>query len=524
DAVERSLEKIVTSAGDLGSSSFELERSITGWASEYHLSRKRAQLLCGFDFAREQRVLEIGSGCGAITRFLGETFAHVVAVEGSARRARIARARTRDLEHVDVVCAPFQDLHFERKFDLVIVVGVLEYAAKFGSGSGDPYDAFLRRCRACLTDTGVLVLAIENQFGLKYFAGIGEDHSGTPFDGLEGYATRRSPARTFGRHELEARCRKQFERVEFHYPFPDYKIPSAVLSEAALATLDVTGLVSAYPARDYLHARRKPIFDDALVWAELARNRMSPLFSPSFLVVAGQTGSKLPSLGGLGVVYSANRKPELQTVTRIVRDASGDVRTIKSRRQGVRGATVGPLTLRAIEEPWVEGASLSMLLHQRSREGRSLLETFAPSKPWFEWLEDASRSSGHPGMVDGRHLDAVWRNAFLVDGRCVFIDQEWAWNAPLKRELLVIRSLHDFFQGRGGASAGKIAEIAAAFGVRLSAPDFDAFVDFEAHLRELVFDQERDRMRRGLAFELEHPYVYARLRDVKRLARSLRRR
>ena len=184
---------------------------------------------------------------------------------------------------------------------------------------------------------------------------------------------------------------------------------------------------------------------------------------------------------------------------------------------------MGPLTLRPITEPWATGPSISMLLRRRARqEDLTLAEAFAPCKLWFEWLGEASRSRVHPGRVEGRHLDSIWRNAFVNDGRCVFIDQEWEWHAPLKSKLLVIRSMRYFCHGRGGASAELMTQIAAAFGVRLSSTDFDEFVDLESRLLEIVFGKNRDHARRGLAFELDHPHVHARLREMKRLAQSFR--
>ena len=57
---------------DLSSSSPDLKQYIKDWPSEYHLSNKRAQLLAGFDFDPALKVLEVGCGCGAITRHLAE--------------------------------------------------------------------------------------------------------------------------------------------------------------------------------------------------------------------------------------------------------------------------------------------------------------------------------------------------------------------------------------------------------------------------------------------------------------------
>ena len=92
---ERYLEAVLSRATDLSADSYELEKWIRDWPSEYHLSRKRAHLLREFAFSRDQSAFEVGCGCGAITRFLGETFHDVVAVEGSLARARLARTLPR---------------------------------------------------------------------------------------------------------------------------------------------------------------------------------------------------------------------------------------------------------------------------------------------------------------------------------------------------------------------------------------------------------------------------------------------
>ena len=78
EEAERYLENAFQKSRDLGTQSRELESYIKDWPSEYHLTSKRAQLLAGFSFDRKKRVLEVGCGCGAITRYLGETFDEVV--------------------------------------------------------------------------------------------------------------------------------------------------------------------------------------------------------------------------------------------------------------------------------------------------------------------------------------------------------------------------------------------------------------------------------------------------------------
>ncbi|WWL44975.1 class I SAM-dependent methyltransferase [Pseudomonas parakoreensis] len=78
-----------------------------------------------FDADLKGDVLEIGAGCGAITRYLGEQGGNVLALEGSARRASIARSRTRDLPNVSVLAETFENFQVEKKFDVITLVGVL---------------------------------------------------------------------------------------------------------------------------------------------------------------------------------------------------------------------------------------------------------------------------------------------------------------------------------------------------------------------------------------------------------------
>ena len=87
--VEHYLEKVFSTARDLSSRSHELQRQIIDWPSEYHLSSDRSNILRPYDLSFVKHALEFGSGCGAISRYLGEQGVDVDAVEGSEIRARL---------------------------------------------------------------------------------------------------------------------------------------------------------------------------------------------------------------------------------------------------------------------------------------------------------------------------------------------------------------------------------------------------------------------------------------------------
>ncbi len=195
DGAEQRLFDVIGRAEDLSSTSDELAGSAQTWPERYHLSHDRANVLRPLNLQRGFKVLEVGAECGAITRYLGEMCDLVDAVEPVSARARVARTRTRDLPGVEVFVGDLFDVPGDNVYDIIVLVGVLEYV---GSGSAElaPYQKFLHRAASLLTEGGSLLVAIENRIGVKYLSGAPEDHSNRPFDSLEGYPNG-SLARTF---------------------------------------------------------------------------------------------------------------------------------------------------------------------------------------------------------------------------------------------------------------------------------------------------------------------------------------
>ncbi|MCE7917560.1 MAG: class I SAM-dependent methyltransferase, partial [Nitrosomonas sp. PRO5] len=293
DEVEQRIASIINEISDLSVLSSKLRQHCTDWPSLYHLSGTRANILRPFENDLHGDILEIGAGCGAITRYLGECGGNVLALEGSPRRAAIARARTRDLQNVTVVSDRFDLFSADQKFDAITLIGVLEYANLFTPGES-PALNMLERVRALLKPEGKLFIAIENQLGLKYFAGAPEDHLGQPMYGIEGRYRNDQP-QTFGRKELSSLIKKAgFNTAEFLAPFPDYKLPVSIITEHGFSSdvFDASALA-------YQSVRRDPqlppilTFSPELVWPTLVHNGLALELSNSFLVVAGNANEQV---------------------------------------------------------------------------------------------------------------------------------------------------------------------------------------------------------------------------------------
>ena len=203
------------------------------WPVVYHLSPIRENLLSWYPFDADCRLLEIGAGCGAVTGVLCDRVGEVVANELSKRRAEILATRHQDRENLKVVVGNLNEVKFCKPFDVVTLVGVLEYAERFTPGPR-PHIDFLRKIKEIVKPGGRVLIAIENRFGLKYWSGAREDHTSRFFDGIEGYR-HDDDARTFSRSELAEKIAFAGLTVEqFYYPMPDYKFPIQIFSDRAL--------------------------------------------------------------------------------------------------------------------------------------------------------------------------------------------------------------------------------------------------------------------------------------------------
>ena len=252
------------------------------WPILYHLSPVRENIINWYPFKEDATCLEIGGGCGAITGALCKKLSSVKVVELSKRRATILYERHKHFDNLEVFVGNLNDIEFDEKFDYITLNGVLEYAGSF-TNTDDPYADFLKKIKGYLKPDGKLIVAIENRYGLKYFAGAKEDHTGKEFDGITGYKDTNS-VRTFGKKELEELLsRSGYREQEWYYPHPDYKMPMEIYSQYWLPSS--SGELMQAPNFDY---ERFELFDESDAFKGIIENGQFEFFANSFLVICGE--------------------------------------------------------------------------------------------------------------------------------------------------------------------------------------------------------------------------------------------
>ncbi len=250
------------------------------WPLLYHLSPLRRNLLEWYPFQADANLLEVGSGCGVLTALFCEKLKQVDCVEISRKRSEINVRRNKQHENLHIMVGNIMDVDFTNTYAYITLIGVFEYTKNFVTGNR-PYTRLLSALHQVLRDDGRLIVAIENKFGLKYFAGAREDHTNIFFDSIEGYGNSSLYNRieTFGLYELIALFKRNgFEISELYFPHPDYKLPSCIYHR------DFPPDIYTYLEESIAYGRYDySLFNQHMAMLQIIKNGQFEFFANSFL-------------------------------------------------------------------------------------------------------------------------------------------------------------------------------------------------------------------------------------------------
>lgn len=484
DEHENYILDVVTNAIDCSVLSQELASHIKDWPSQYHLTPKRANLLRPFgDKFKGKRVLEIGCGCGAITRFVAECGANITSVEGSKRRATITRSRCKDLDNVTVICASSQNLPDIGQFDYVLLIGVLEYAQCFLGSDGQK--SLLQSCKSRLTPTGALFIAIENQLGMKYLAGTKEDHLGIPMVGIND-AYYENGVKTFGRIELNEIIKSVgFSEIQEYLPFPDYKLPTLLITPKGHEEYNelLYPLVSEVHYKD---AQRSETYTFSLEQATklIWKNKLSADLSNSFLMIVSEGDAKPDDDGSLAWYYSDVRKDDSSKKIRFFVDNNN----INTETFKLSGQLISTEKYHQGESLWLELVALvnkhSWLVKDVTLWAKNWIETVlndSGEKRDLKWDLELPR----------KYLDATPFNVIRTENGPKIFDLELETNKPLLISHLVFRGVFN--------SLLRLTSIAPTQDV----PDYNIFNLTKSILLELFPDMNDNAVENLLSDEVD---------------------
>lgn len=226
----------------------------------YALSDIRENLLEWYPFRANASLLQVGADCGALTGLFSRRVSLVTVLDEEEIQADIIKQRYSEAENI--TCLAMDLLEYEKTvsavYDYVVMTGTLKM----------PYSERITAAKKLLKPGGKLIVAVCNQFGLKYWAGVKKDDCSFSRDDIAFLLTR---------DDIE---HGRTGSLSWYYPMPDYKLPTTVYSESYLPKKgDLTFMLTAYDYPEYL------LMDVGAAFDTVCEDEQFENYANSFLII-----------------------------------------------------------------------------------------------------------------------------------------------------------------------------------------------------------------------------------------------
>lgn len=419
------------------------------WPILYHLSKQRENIVDWLPIDSSMKVLEIGSGCGAITGSLAKRAGRVDCVDLSRRRSLINAYRHDDCDNITINVGNFTDIEpdLDTDYDYVLLIGVFEYGQSY-IGTADPYVDFLNILKKHVAPDGRIAIAIENRYGLKYWSGCAEDHLSTYFSSIECYKDG-GVARTFSDKGLRDICKKAgLTDLHFYYPYPDYKFMTTLFSDNRLP--DKGELCNNLRNFD---RDRLLLFDEKAVFDGLLDEERFPFFSNSYMLIIGDR----PEIDY--VRYSNDRAPEYEICTQI--SGKDVIKRALSPEDGAKHIQNMHKSYELLKSRY-EGSMLDICPCKLLDDGSGIKFDYIPGRPLseiFDGFVAKEDTEGFAALFDEfikrisygedkpiADLDMVFSNILVPDdymnSKWTVIDYEWTEYKQIQTKEIAFRALY----------------------------------------------------------------------------------
>ena len=157
--------------------------------------------------------------------------------------------------------------------------------------------ALLKKCKQVLAEDGSILLLMNNQYGVQYFAGI--DNFDTIYE---------NPNQLLSKEEMEKIIKEEgFSKYQFFYPLPNYDFANAIYSDKYLPAYNDSKLAN---NNIYLQDNLV-VFDEIKLLRNFTKNGDFTKFTNSYLIEIN------PKSQEKAVFYNNIRKEEFRLITKI---------------------------------------------------------------------------------------------------------------------------------------------------------------------------------------------------------------
>ena len=344
--------------------------------------------------------------------------------------------------------------NLEGMWDYIVVSDAFARVPSIFEGKA-PYQKFFEEIKRHLKPNGHVILAVDNRYGLTYFAGSKERLTGKYFEGLEGYGHSEGIG-TFSREAVLAMTKEAgFTSAKTYYPYPNYRYMTALYTDAHLPSVgELSKNLCNY------EEERAVLFDETAVFDELIKEGKFQEFSNSYLFDLTLEEQKADE-ELLFLKYSVERDEKYRIRTEIVRKADGTkvVRKVpytdaakahvekikhweKVLGEQYKAADVAvnkcTLTAKGAEFEFLKGETLE-----------DVLDAYLEKDDFTGFVGEIQKYAAKLEQIvnqGANNIDLIFSNIILIDGKWNVIDYEWTYEAEVPLKFILHRAIVLYFE------------------------------------------------------------------------------
>ena len=397
-------------------------------------------ILNWYPFNKTQKVLEVGNKSEELTKFLIDKCSSIQKI-----------SKIEELENIDA------------KFDIIILIGINE-------NEKINLKNLVRRLEAFLEMDGRILLAVDNKFGLRFWAGNPENILEKKFTSLLGYNNEYEKIETYTKRYIETQLNEIGYKTRFYYPLPDYRRPNVIFSDDALPEYN-----SIDKYNPYYTGKSDILFNEIDVFREILKTDkdMFTFFANSFLVEVIKKEKEYDTTYNY-ISYNNLRKEKYRLITKISNTyvekqivnekAEEHYENIKNNIKILQEnniKTVDYIDEDKIKSKYIEQKYLlNNVLTEKLEKGQveefdNIIKNYIKQISVKTYKENNYENTafGKYGVevkdksiiqdlnfVKNGMWDMTFKNCFLIDNQFYFFDQEW--NEPnLPVEYILYRAI-----------------------------------------------------------------------------------
>lgn len=397
-------------------------------------------ILNWYPFNKTQKVLEVRNKSEELTKFLIDKCSSIQKI-----------SKIEELENIDA------------KFDIIILIGINE-------NEKINLKNLVRRLEAFLEMDGRILLAVDNKFGLRFWAGNPENILEKKFTSLLGYNNEYEKIETYTKRYIETQLKEIGYKTRFYYPLPDYRRPNVIFSDDALPEYN-----SIDKYNPYYTGKSDILFNEIDVFREILKTDkdMFTFFANSFLVEVIKKEKEYDTTYNY-ISYNNLRKEKYRLITKISNTyvekqivnekAEEHYENIKNNIKILQEnniKTVDYIDEDKIKSKYIEQKYLlNNVLTEKLEKGQveefdNIIKNYIKQISVKTYKENNYENTafGKYGVevkdksiiqdlnfVKNGMWDMTFKNCFLIDNQFYFFDQEW--NEPnLPVEYILYRAI-----------------------------------------------------------------------------------